>query len=630
MDHGKTSLVKLLTGCDTDRLEEEKRRGLTIELGFAPCRMGDGGVVGVVDVPGHVDFIKNMVAGAHGIDVVILVVAADDGVMPQTREHLDILTILGVKTGLVALTKIDLVDPELRELVCQDIRKLLAGTFLADAPICPLSNITGEGYDAFFDALNETANNCPPKQTAGLFRMWVERAFNVHGFGLVASGIPAAGTVRVGDHLRLLPSGAAGRVRSMEVYGATTDHAGAGQCVALNLADLPADSVVRGSVLTNAEELNPATMFEAQLQILPQLATPLKDYAEVHLHIGTAEAMANVALLAGKSLAPGESAAAQIRIKMPLAVAPGERLVIRGMLEDGRLTTLGGGRVLSSTNTRLRRNRPWVLESLARRNAALDDEVRWCAAVLQEATEPLTAAALAAKCLQPLEKTAAILDELVKKGEAVKTVSGQFVHRSIAAAAQHRVLEELKKFHDSNPMREGVERAALLAAAALGGAMGALALDLLTAAKKITLQGDIISLAGRGANISSEEDTLCRKLCEMLEKAHLEPPLPTDLAAALRVDEKRLQRIIQLLVDRQEVVRLDPKVVMHRRAVEAGVEVVKGLFSERDSFETVEFRDKLGVSRKFAVPLLDYFDTQRLTTRSGNRRRAGSKLRPPK
>ena len=634
VDHGKTALVKLLTGCDTDRLEEEKRRGLTIELGFAPCRMGDGRVVGVVDVPGHVDFIRNMVAGAHGIDVVILVVAADDGVMPQTREHLDILTLLGVRTGLVALTKIDLVDPELRELARQDVRGLLAGTFLADGPICPVSNITGEGYDAFFDALNDRAAACPPRTATGLFRMWVERSFHVRGFGQVASGIPAAGTVRVGDRLRLLGGGQTGRVRSMEVYGTATDQGRAGECVALNLADVSADALARGSVLTAADGLEAVSMFEAQLALLGRLDAPLKDYAEVHLHIGTAEAMAHVALLAGKVLPPGGSGPVQLRLAAPAPVAAGERFVIRGPAADGRLTTLGGGRVLGAGNIRLRRGRPWTLEALERRRAALDDPARWCAALLAEVGGPLSVEAVAGRALLAPQRTRELLDELVAGGEAVRTAGGQVVHSQVVAGAEALLCQVLAGFHDANPMREGIEPRALQestaaagrAAAPLAAPLVELALERLIAAGAVQRRGGVMCLPGRGAKVSAEEDRLVERVASLLAEAHLEPPLPAELAASLEISEDRLERIVRLLADRGEVVRLDRKVVMHRQAVEVAARTVRDLFAERDSFETVEFRDRLGVSRKYAVPLLDYFDTRRLTVRSGNRRRRGAAL----
>ena len=238
VDHGKSALVKLLTGCETDTLAEEKQRGLTIDLGFAPCQLADKRVVGIVDVPGHVDFIRNMVAGAHGIDVVIFVVAADDGIMPQTHEHLHILTLMGLRHGLVALTKIDLVDAARRDFVIQDLRRLLAKTFLAKAPICPLSNITGEGFDGFFDSLNEVVDACGDRPCSGRFRLWVEDVFTIRGSGTVITGIPTRGRVRPGDELHLLPAGLSGHVRRMQVYGEDATEGRAGECVALNIPEL--------------------------------------------------------------------------------------------------------------------------------------------------------------------------------------------------------------------------------------------------------------------------------------------------------------------------------------------------------------------------------------------------------
>ena len=297
VDHGKTALVKLLTGCETDTLAEEKERGLTIDLGFAPCRFADQRVAGIVDVPGHVDFIRNMVAGAQGIDVVILVVAADDGIMPQTREHLQILTLMGLQHGLVALTKTDIVDEARRDAVTADLRRLLQGTFLAQAPICPVSNITGDGYPAFFDALNDVVDACPDRPCSGVFRLWVEDVFAIRGAGTVVTGIPSSGTVRVGDELVLLPGTARARVRRLQVYGAESPDARAGECVALNMPDLDVAGVKRGMVL--ADQFSPApTLFaEGELHVLDSIRGGIDDLLEVHAHIGTTAVLAKVALL---------------------------------------------------------------------------------------------------------------------------------------------------------------------------------------------------------------------------------------------------------------------------------------------------------------------------------------------
>ena len=298
VDHGKTALVKLLTGCETDTLEEEKQRGLTIDLGFAPCRLSDERVVGVVDVPGHVDFIRNMVAGAHGIDVVIFVVAADDGIMPQTLEHLHILTLMGLRHGVVALTKVDLVDAGRREFVVRDLGRLLAGTFLAEAPVCPVSNVTGEGLRRVLrHVLNRVVSACEARPCHGLFRVWVEDVFTIRGSGTVVTGIPTSGTVRPGDTLRLPDLGLTGRVRKLQVYGEDADEGRAGECVALNLPELDHERVRRGMVLCGSESLEAVHLFEAELRLLESVPTPIKDGAEVQLHVGTASGQAGVAML---------------------------------------------------------------------------------------------------------------------------------------------------------------------------------------------------------------------------------------------------------------------------------------------------------------------------------------------
>jgi len=385
VDHGKTALVKLLTGCDTDTLAVEKQRGLTIELGFAPCQMADERILGIIDVPGHVDFIRNMAAGAHAIDVVIFVIAADDSIMPQTREHLDIITLMGVRHGLVALTKIDVVDEELRRMVVDEVGDFMRGTFLENAPVCPISNITGVGFDGFFAALNQAVDASEEHKDEGLFRLWIERSFHVRGFGTVVSGIPSRGQIHVGDRLHLVPGDQVGRVRGMEVYGQSSDVARTGECVAMNISDIDVSHLKRGRVLCQNDVFEPVTMVEADLTLLPTVPHPVKDYVEGHIHIGTAEVMGNVALLERQTIGPAETQLVQLRLRQPVGVAPGERFVIRSSvsgLAGGRVTTIGGGRILATGNKRLRRQRPWTLAMLNRRSEAVGSESAWCGACL--------------------------------------------------------------------------------------------------------------------------------------------------------------------------------------------------------------------------------------------------------
>ncbi len=433
VDHGKTALVKLLTGCETDTLAEEKQRGLTIDLGFAPCRLADKRIVGVVDVPGHVDFIRNMVAGAHGLDVVIFVVAADDGIMPQTHEHLHILTLMGLRHGLVALTKVDLVEAERRKVVIEDLRRLLGGTFLANAPICPVSNITGEGYEGFFDALNQVVDACEDRSSSGVFRVWVEDVFTIRGPGTVITGIPTSGRVRIGDPLTLLPAGQAGHVRRMQVYGEDATEARAGECVALNLPEVDHEEVRRGMVLCESEAVAPVMMAEGDLHILDSVKGKVEDFLEVHLHVGTASVLARVAMLEETGMVAGQSQMVQLRLAEALPLVPGDRFVVRANLpaqDQSGLATIGGGRILGVSNVRLRRKKPWTLKTLAARRDALDDPERWCELMLREGL-PLSTVELQKKCLLRPEEMTGLINKLKSGGRVVPLPGGTLTHGAV-------------------------------------------------------------------------------------------------------------------------------------------------------------------------------------------------------
>ena len=626
VDHGKTALVKLLTGCDTDRLAAEKKRGLTIELGFAPCRMTDERIVGIVDVPGHVDFIRNMVAGAHGVDVVILVVAADDGVMPQTREHLDILTLMGAGAGLIALTKIDLVDAELRALVADEVRQFVAGTFLANAPLCGISNVTGEGFDEFFSALNGIVDECEPRTNYQPFRMWIERAFSVRGYGAVASGIPTSGAVAVGDRLTVVSGGQAVRVRGLEVYGQSAEMGRAGECVALNLADADPEILQRPAVLAGEDIFSPVSMVEAELALLGHMPRGIKDYAEVHVHVGTAETMAHVALLAGEDLAPGGRAMVQLRLAEPLCIAAGDRFVIRYPMA-GRLTTIGGGRILDTSNVRLRRKRPWTLAALTARAAAIDDPVAWCEVNLRVGGAVLSADELARRAQMSADAVESALAALKAGGAAVEAPGGGYVHRDVVGDCVGCIVAALREFHQANPARVGIDANELREQVGADAPVFDLATEKLLADGAATRRGAVLGLADLAPKISDEDRQLCDKIEAALLAAQLAAPSPAELADALGASLDRVEEMIRALVDRQAAVRLDRKVVLHAEAIASARQVVLELFGKATGFSTMEFRDALGVSRKYAVPLLDYFDSIKLTVRSGNRRTPGAEAK---
>lgn len=659
VDHGKSALVKLLTGCETDTLAEEKQRGLTIDLGFAPCQLADKRVVGIVDVPGHVDFIRNMVAGAHGIDVVIFVVAADDGIMPQTHEHLHILTLMGLKHGLVALTKIDLVDAARREFVTRDLRRLLAETFLANAPICPISNITGEGFDEFFDALNQTVEACGDRSCDGLFRMWVEDAFTIRGSGTVVTGIPTHGRVRPGERLALFPAGTTSNVRSMQVYGENAVEGRAGECVALNLPDLNHEAVRRGMTLVESDSFEPVTMAEAELRILNSVGAKIEDYLEVQLHVGTASVAANLAMLENTGMTGGEKQFVQLRLASPLPLVPGERFVVRANLAGAGgngLTTIGGGQILGLSNTRLRRKKQWTLDLLAARLSAINDPVRWCEQMVRESEEPATIASLQKNCWSRVEEISSALEKLSAENRvlparscdapsqnmsatppsrdgtgdeaspppaATRASQLRWLHRDIIQENGKNILTAVERFHAAKAQRAGISREELLVELKLNPDFLDAAIDFLLQSKQVERNGTLLARAGWSSRLPERDQKACDQIAAKMQQAGFAPPSSEELAVAMGEPAARIASLLKLLAERGVVVRLDDKIWMHRDAVEVGKQTALRLFQKAPAFSTMDFRDALGVSRKFAVPLVDYLDKIRFTVRSGNNRTPG-------
>jgi selenocysteine-specific elongation factor len=630
VDHGKSALVRLLTGCETDTLEEEKQRGLTIDLGFAPCKLGEEGIVGIVDVPGHVDFIRNMVAGAHGIDLVMFVVAADDGIMPQTLEHLQILSLMGLRHGLIALTKIDLVSEVRRSEVVADLKRLLGGTFLESAPVCPVSNVTGDGYDNFFDILQRVARSCGGRDANGIFRVYVEDVFSIRGAGTIITGIPSSGSVRLGDALELLPTRATGRVRQLQVYGKQDSEARAGECVALNLPEFDHTAVRRGMVLCAPGILDPVTMAEGELHLLNSVPAPLKDYFEAHLHVGTAATTTHVAMLDTTQMAPGSSQMVQLRFADPLALAPGDRFVLRANLPSqagGGLATIGGGRILSTTNTRLRRHKPWTLETLARRADAIGKTETWLANLLREGARPLTLAQIARQSLVRIDDAQPMLDRLTKEQRVYHTENGSYVHREVIDSLMGKISATVEQFHATNPQRNGISKPDLLQAVRADEECFGFASRRLLDAGRIAWNGTVFSRPGWVARISGTDEQVCETLEGLFRNAGWTPPSLPELGAKVSASPGLIDRNLRLLVERGLLIQLDEKTIMHTSAIESAKTIALRLFARAPSFTTMDFRDALNVSRKYAVPLIDYLDRVRFTVRSGHNRTPGVEAR---
>jgi selenocysteine-specific elongation factor len=558
------------------------------------------------------------------------VVAADDGIMPQTHEHLHILTLMGVRHGLVALTKIDLVEPARREQVSEDLRRLLAGTFLASAPICPISNITGEGYEGFFDALNQVVNACEDRPITGVFRVWVEDVFTIRGAGTVVTGIPTRGVVRVGDELKLLPAGSRGHVRRMQVYGADAGEARAGECVALNLPELDHDALRRGMVLCSPDTLSAVTMAEAELRILNSVKGKVDDFLEAQLHIGTASVLARVAMLEATEMTAGQSQMVQLRLAEPLPLAPGDRFVLRAnAASEGQsgLVTIGGGRILGTSNARLRRKKPWTLSALAARRDAMDDPARWCELMLCESNEPLALRELQSKCMMRAEELAVMVESLRSQGRVVQTPSGSFASRALVDETVARALNAIQAFHRANPQRSGLSREELLAAVGGSPAILDLATQTLLQAGQIEHSGTVFAQRGWRAQLADPDQRLSEQVADAFQKAGWAGPTAAELAASLGQPLPRVEKALGLLAERAVLVRLDAKTFIHQDALESAKAVVLRMFAQKPSFSTMAFRDALGVSRKYAVPLLDHLDKIRFTVRSGHDRTPGVEAR---
>jgi len=428
IDHGKTALIKCLTGCDTDHLKAEKERGMSIDLGFAPCTVS-GLEVGIVDVPGHENFIKTMVAGASGIDGAIFVIAADDGVMPQTREHLDILTLLGVKYGVVALTKVDCVEPERVQNVTAEIKDFLVGTFLEDAPILPVSGITGQGFNVFYEALKELVGTIEPKRTDGVFRLPVERTFSVKGYGTVVTGIPVAGTAKIGEAMTLFPHGTKGRLKAIQVYKRDSEIAMVGQCAALNVPQWDYKTVKRGNVVTLGEYFQPQQWHLCKLRVLAHIKSPLKNGTKIKFHTGTSEIVATIYLLEESRATAGSDCLVQIRLNEPVVSAPRDRFILRTL---SPVQTIGGGMIVEALPEKLKRKHPQTIQDAKdRAQAVLTDKdfAEYCIKTAKDFAVTETELSIRTKISpEPLKE---ILAELVQQDKVLYLDSKLYIHLSL-------------------------------------------------------------------------------------------------------------------------------------------------------------------------------------------------------
>ena len=618
IDHGKTSLVKALTGTDTDRLKEEKERGITIELGFAELML-DNIHAGIVDVPGHERFVKNMLAGIGGIDLVMLIIAADEGVMPQTREHLSICRLLGIKTGLIVLTKTDLVEPEWIELVTDDIQDFVKDTFLEDKPIVPVSAHAGDGLENLKKALSETANTTPAKSETGIFRIPIDRVFTMRGFGLVITGTLFSGSVAVGEQVEVYPKGLQARVRGLQVHGEPVEKSTAGLRTAVNLQGIDRAEVFRGDIIGHRGELKTTYMLDVHLEHLADAPRPLKTRNRIRFHAGTAEIMGRISLIGRDALEPGDSSFAQIRLEEPIVVLPRDRFVIRSY---SPIITIGGGEILDIMPRKHRRLRSSSMNHLkllyqgdeTERLLILLRDSRLNGVELADLTGRLT--------LKPSDIKITI-QELSTQGK-VRIIDQANLFSMTTAhfnTAQKNILSFLSEYHAENPLRPGAPREEVRGKAGdLNEKIFAASLKQLSESNEIFEDGAILRLASHSVEIDETLGEVKTKLESVFKNAHFQPPSVEDAFSQSGGKGSSSQNALQILIDEGVLLRLKDNIIYHRYALAEAENLLRKHLSRNNEITAAEFRDLLGITRKHAIPLLEYFDTARITLRVGDKR----------
>jgi selenocysteine-specific elongation factor len=620
IDHGKTSLVKALTGIDTDRLKEEKARGITIELGFAHLELPGGIRFGIVDVPGHERFVRAMVAGVGGMDLVMLVIAADEGIMPQTREHLDILRLLGVKSGLVALTKRDMVEREWLELVTEEVRDFVAGSFLEGAPIVPLSSRSGEGLDELRAELVRLADMADEKRREGSFRLPVDRVFTVAGFGTVVTGTLLSGEIRVGDELELLPSGREGRVRGIQAHGAKSEQGRAGQRLAVNIQGIDLDQAHRGDVVVPRGIFRATRAVDVRLDYLVSASRELKHRATLRLHSATFEVSAQVILLDRDTLQPGESAYAQLRLKEPALLLSGDSYILR---MSAPATTIGGGVVLDPFPPRRRRRSSEALELLEA--FGREEHQRTIALIIaQSLLSGIPFEEILLRCGLPRKTVEAALAELLSSGEALQVTREprMFLAKAAFETLKKGLVDELAAFLDANPLKEGMGKEELKTRLPKRSDPRFFT-PLLSALEKdgmVIPDREIVKLGGKVARKGISGEDLSGKIALFLQAGGIEPPTVKEVMELFRCDEKTVRTNLALLVRNGEVARISSDLFYSAVALNGLREKLVAHLLDKGEITPPEYRELTGLSRKFLIPLLEHFDSEKLTIRVGDKR----------
>jgi len=619
IDHGKTLLIEQLTGMRADR-PYERERGMTIDIGYAEMRAPDNRRIGFVDLPGHERFIRNMVAGATGIDVALLVVAADDGVMPQTREHIEILDLLRVKRGIVVLNKIDLVDEETAELAEEELREELEGTGLEGAPVLHCSAATGVGIDALREVIFEATREIAEQEDPGSFYCAVQRSFAAAGFGCIVTGVPTAGRVKVGDDVELLPARSKARVRAIEIYHESAEQARAGHRTALNLSGVHHEDAARGMVVATPGAYTPCRHIAVDLRVLTSARRAVKHAAPVRFLSGTLEVMAKVYLLEGSALGPGSEALVEIRTDESVTVRDGAPFIVR---TDNAKETLGGGRVVASLEQPIGRKHKDRHERLRRWASALDEPIDRLRFLLED-RGALASAELAQKSQLSRAAVDALLGEMRASGELVQLPGGSFTLRSAVDAATVALRDALLAMHKEQSLVESLPVASVRDRAGLDEALLAAALEKL--GDEAVVEARTMRHRDHSVTLDSATAHAAKSVLDFLERARFAPAARDRIAAETGLDDKEAAGGFTYLTARGEVREVAPGIMYARSILDEGIRILAAVSKQRGHFEPTEAKSAFGgISRKWLIPLLEYYDRIGATRRDGNARRLTNK-----
>jgi selenocysteine-specific elongation factor len=610
IDHGKSCLVKALTGIDPDRLKEEKERGITIDLGFAYLDYPDGLTIGIVDVPGHERLVKNMLAGAGGIDLVLLVIAADEGIMPQSREHLHICNLLKIKSGLIAITKTDLVEEEWLELLEDDIKKFVKGTFLEGSAIVPVSSKTMHNIDFLKEKIRDVALLVEPKPTRGLFRLPIDRVFTLKGFGTVVTGTAVSGNLSLDEAVEILPSTIKSKVRGLHSHGRAIQKAYAGQRAAINLLGVDKNSLKRGDSIVVPGRFTATKKIDANVELLPD-APVLKSKGLVHLHIGTSEITARTILYGQDVLKAGQRCYCQFRLQEPVIAMSGDRYIIRRF---SPVITIGGGDVLDPyAQRRSRKESLDDLRTFEKGTLSEKIETKVKKAGIYGFTIPFMEGWIKAEIPSIKES----INTLVDHG-TLMLFDDLLLHKNAFDSIRDRVKKTLQSFHKKNPLKPGMSKEELRAQFNMDQKIfNAMIISM----NEVSVEKDIIRLKTFQAALSTVDETLKKKILDTLEHARYQPPSKEDLSQSLKLDSKHITDILSLMVREGSIVRINNSLYISSTVYKMMITALKEFFSKKSEMTVAEFRDILKTSRKYALPLLEYLDSNKMTVRVGDIRK---------